>query len=68
MGQLFPSDSEKAFEVMALAFSEKSKWDMRWFRLQLIGYTCGAGFGSALGISLIEHIFDFSLWGWLFGL
>tara|TARA_B100000287_G_scaffold173683_1_gene163872 strand:+ start:397 stop:600 length:204 start_codon:yes stop_codon:yes gene_type:complete len=65
---LFPSDAEKAFETMALAFSEKNKWDLRWFRMQIIGYTVAGILISAFSVSVIEYIFDFSLVGWLFNL
>ena len=68
MGSLFPSENEKAFETMALAFSEKNKWDIRWFRAQLIGYTLAGSIGSALTLSAVELIFDFSLIGWLFNI
>lgn len=68
MGSLFPSDNEKAFETMALAFSEKNKWDMRWYRMQIVGYTLAGCVSTALGLSTIEYVFDFSLVGWLFNL
>jgi hypothetical protein len=53
---------------MALAFHEKNKWDMRWFRLQLIGYSLASAGLSAFTVSTVEHFFDFSLIGWLFNL
>ena len=53
---------------MALAFSEKNKWDLRWFRMQIIGYTVAGILISAFSVSIIEYIFDFSLVGWLFNL
>ena len=65
---MFPSDAEKAFETMALAFSEKNKWDLRWFKMQIIGYTIAGILISAFSVSIIEYIFDFSLVGWLFNL
>lgn len=68
MASLFPSDAEKAFETMALAFSEKNKWDMRWFRLQIIGYTALGIVLTAFFLSAFEHWFDFSLFAWLFNL
>lgn len=68
MASLFPSDAEKAFETMALAFSEKNKWDMRWFRLQIIGYTGLGIILTAFFLSALEHWFDFSLFAWLFNL
>lgn len=68
MASLFPSDAEKAFETMALAFSEKNKWDLRWFKMQIIGYTIAGILISAFSVSIIEYIFDFSLVGWLFNL
>ena len=68
MASLFPSDAEKAFETMALAFSEKNKWDMRWFRMQIIGYTSLAIILTAFFLSAFEHWFDFSLFAWLFNL
>jgi hypothetical protein len=68
MGSLFPSDSEKAFETMAMAFSEKNKWDLRWFKMQVIGYTLLGIFLSAFVVSTVEYLFDFSFVGWLFNL
>tara|TARA_B100000686_G_C16386108_1_gene760064 strand:- start:166 stop:375 length:210 start_codon:yes stop_codon:yes gene_type:complete len=68
MGTLFPSDAEKAFETMALAFSEKNKWDLRWFKMQVIGYTLLGIFLSGFLVSTLEYIFDFSIVGWLFNL
>jgi hypothetical protein len=65
---LFPSDSEKAFETMALAFSEKNKWDIRWFQVKIISYTVGAALFGAIFVSIIEYYFDFSIIGWLFNL
>lgn len=68
MASLFPSDAEKAFETMALAFSEKNKWDLRWFRMQIIGYTTTGIILTAFLLSALEYFFDFSLFGWLFNL
>jgi hypothetical protein len=65
---LFPSEGERAIETMALAFHEKNKWDMRWFRLQLIGYSAASAVASACLITVTEYVFDFSLYGWLFNL
>jgi len=68
LGSLFPNEGERAIETMALAFHEKNKWDMRWFRLQLIGYSLASAGLSAFTVSTVEHFFDFSLIGWLFNL
>ena len=53
---------------MALAFHEKNKWDMRWFRMQLIGYSITAALVSAASVTVSEYYFDFSLFGWFFNL
>jgi|TARA_B110000495_G_C22842740_1_gene491477 hypothetical protein len=65
---LFPNEGERAIETMALAFHEKNKWDMRWFRMQLIGYSVGSAFVSAASVTICEYYFDFSLFGWFFNL
>ena len=68
MASLFPSEGDRAIETMALAFHEKNKWDMRWFRLQLISYSVGSAVLSAATLSGVEYFFDFSLIGWFFNL
>ena len=65
---LFPNEGERAIETMALAFHEKNKWDMRWFRLQLISYSVGSALISVVTVSGVEYYWDFSLIGWLFNL
>jgi len=53
---------------MALAFSEKNKWDLRWFKLQMWGYIIGSIILTLFTVSTVEYIFDFSIIGWLFNL
>ena len=65
---LFPNEGERAIETMALAFHEKNKWDIRWFRMQLIGYSVGSALISAATVSGVEYFWDISLIGWLFNL
>jgi len=53
---------------MALAFHEKNKWDSRWFRVQVIGWSVGSALLSAGTVTLTEYFFDFNLFAWLFNL
>ncbi|MBT93236.1 MAG: hypothetical protein CMA60_00210 [Euryarchaeota archaeon] len=68
MPSLFPTDVESAFETMALAFHEKNKWDARWFKVQVIGWSVLSGLVSATGLSIVEYMFDFNAFKWLFNL
>lgn len=68
MPSLFPTDVESAFETMALAFHEKNKWDARWFKLQVIGWSTLSALVSATGLSIAEYFFDFNAFAWFFNL
>jgi len=65
---LFPTDVESAFETMALAFHEKNKWDARWFKIQVIGWSVISGLASAASLSIAEYFLDFNAFAWLFNL
>jgi hypothetical protein len=53
---------------MALAFHEKNKWDARWFKVQVIGWSVISGLASAGTLSIAEYFFDFNAFAWLFNL
>ena len=68
MKRLFPSDDDLRMSHMADAYAYRSLWDLRWYTIKLYAYSAAAGGGTGLGVSLVEHIFDVSLVGWLLGM
>tara|TARA_B100001778_G_C18520061_1_gene598394 strand:+ start:815 stop:1024 length:210 start_codon:yes stop_codon:yes gene_type:complete len=65
IAELFPEGSNSA-EIMAQAFATKHLWDHRYYRLKLWLYTSGTFLATTVGVSGFEHLFGFSLWGFLF--
>jgi len=68
LSRLFPDDDDLRMSHMADAYAYRSLWDLRWYTIKLYVYSLGFGVGAGLGVSLVEHVFHFSLVGWLLGL
>jgi ABC-type microcin C transport system permease subunit YejB len=68
VSSMFASDAEKAFETMALAYHEKTKWDLRWFRLRIVAYSVGSFLIGIILVSLFDLFFDFNIIRWLFNI
>ena len=68
LNRLFPGEDDLRMSHMADAYAYRSLWDLRWYTIKLYAYSITAAVGTGLGVSVLEHFFDFSIFAWLLGI